>query len=138
MNLKRSNESERLTYWIVVAGVWTIVCAIAFTIMVMVWAEMYAGAATYAFMLVPFFLQKLHVIVGVPAAAIVAFIIVALLKQTSGSIEFSGLGFRLHGAVGPVVLWLACFLAMIFAIKLLWGDLTIPERPPWQVILPRP
>jgi hypothetical protein len=42
------------------------------------------------------------------------------LEQTSGPIEFEGLGFKFKGASGPVVLWVFCFLAIAGAIKLVW------------------
>jgi hypothetical protein len=59
-------------------------------------------------------------IVGLPAAAAVSFILVVLLRQIDGPIEFEGLGFKFRGAAGQVVLWVLCFLAFSGAIKLLW------------------
>ena len=60
--------------------------------------------------------------IGVPLSAIAAFCVVLLLKVvSSGSIEIEALGFKFRGASGPVVLWMVCFLAMIFAMYLLWG-----------------
>jgi len=60
------------------------------------------------------------VIVGLPAAAAVSFILVVLLRQTEGPIEFEGMGFKFHGASGQVAMWVACFLAFAVAIKLCW------------------
>ncbi len=66
-------------------------------------------------------LRNFAAIIGLPMAAIGAFIVVVFLRQThEGPIEFEGLGFRFRGASGPVVLWLVCFLAIAGAIKLLW------------------
>jgi hypothetical protein len=63
---------------------------------------------------------KFQVVVGLPAAAIAAFVIVVFLRQTAGPIEFEGFGFKFHGAAGQVILWLICFWAIVAAIKLLW------------------
>jgi len=59
-------------------------------------------------------------VVGLPMAAIFALWVVTILRSKSGPIEFDAFGFRLRGASGPVVLWVLCFLAISFAIKLLW------------------
>jgi hypothetical protein len=64
--------------------------------------------------------EHFAVVMGLPAAAAGAFILVTLLRQTSGPIEFEGLGFKFRGAAGPIVMWLLCFLGMAGAIKLLW------------------
>jgi hypothetical protein len=63
---------------------------------------------------------KFQVVIGLPAAAVAAFIVVVFLRQTAGPIEFEGLGFKFRGAAGQVVLWLICFLAIASAIKWLW------------------
>lgn len=59
-------------------------------------------------------------IVGLPMAGAGAFIVVALFRQSDGPIEFRGLGFEFKGASGQLVMWIACFLSMAGAIKLLW------------------
>lgn len=59
-------------------------------------------------------------IVGLPLAAVGAFIVVVLLRHTNGPVEFEGLGFRFRGASGPVVMWIACFLVIVISIKILW------------------
>jgi|SRR5215218_11139538 len=66
--------------------------------------------------------KNFRVVVGLPLAAIFAFIIVAFLRQSGDSIEFEGLGFKFKGATGPVILWLLCFIVIAGAIKLLWTD----------------
>lgn len=59
--------------------------------------------------------------IGVPLSAIAAFCVVLLPKVvSSGSIEIEALGFKFRGASGPVVLWIFCFLAIIFGMYLLW------------------
>jgi hypothetical protein len=59
-------------------------------------------------------------IIGLPGAAAAAFVLVVFLRQTEGPIEFEGLGFKLKGAAGQILMWVICFLAMVGAIKLLW------------------
>ena len=59
-------------------------------------------------------------IIGLPCAALVAFAIVVFLRQTEGPIEFEGLGFKFRGASGQVAMWIACFVAIALAIRLLW------------------
>lgn len=58
--------------------------------------------------------------IGIGVSAITAFCLVALLEISRGPIEFKVLAFHFKGAAGPVVLWVLCFLAMVFAVWLLW------------------
>ena len=64
--------------------------------------------------------QHYHAIIGLPAAAAISFIIVVFLRQTDGPIQFEGLGFKLNGAAGQVIMWVVCFLAIAGSIKLIW------------------
>ncbi len=71
-------------------------------------------------------LQVLHehyaATIGVPLSAMSAFCVVLLLRVVyTGPIEMEALGFKFRGASGPVVLWVFCFLAIIFGFWLLWG-----------------
>jgi hypothetical protein len=50
-------------------------------------------------------LEHMPATIGLPSAALAALCIVIVLENTSGPIEFEGLGFRFKGASGPVVLW---------------------------------
>jgi hypothetical protein len=59
-------------------------------------------------------------IVGLPAAAAGAFVLVTLFRQVAGVITLKIPGFSLEGAAGPILLWAICFLAMAFAIKMIW------------------
>ena len=58
--------------------------------------------------------------IGVAMSAITAFCLVAILEISRGPIEFEALGFKFRGASGPVILWVFCFLVMIFGVWLLW------------------
>jgi hypothetical protein len=59
--------------------------------------------------------------IAVPLSAIASLCVVLALKTTAGAIEFEALGFKFRGASGPLVFWLICFLAMIWAVWLLWN-----------------
>lgn len=69
-----------------------------------------------------FEMAKEHAVaaVGLPVAAVTAFLLVSVLQVTTGKVEFEGLGFKFRGASGPIVLWIACFIAMVIGIKVLW------------------
>ncbi|OQS30427.1 hypothetical protein [Chromobacterium violaceum] len=66
-------------------------------------------------------LQHMPATIGLPSAALAALCLVIVLENTSGPIEFEGLGFKFKGASGPVVLWCLAFLSMAAAIKWLWA-----------------
>jgi hypothetical protein len=68
-----------------------------------------------------FLLEKAAVIFGLPIAALVAYLVVALLKQADGNpIKFTVGQASFEGVSGQVVLWFLCFLGIAGAIKLLW------------------
>ena len=57
----------------------------------------------------------------VPLAALMALCIVLMLRWTAGVLEFDLWGqAKLKGASGPLTLWVIVFLALVFAIWLLW------------------
>jgi hypothetical protein len=58
--------------------------------------------------------------IGLPSAALASLCIVIVLEGTAGPIQLEGLGFKFKGAAGPIVFWMFCFLAITFAIHLLW------------------
>jgi hypothetical protein len=60
--------------------------------------------------------------VALPVATGVAAMIVVLFRAAEGQeIKFGVTVFTFEGASGPIVMWVLCFLAIIFAIWLLWG-----------------
>lgn len=65
-------------------------------------------------------LRQFPVVVGIPFGALGAFIVVTLLRQREDPLEFEGLGFKLKGAAGEIILWNISFLVIVAAIKLLW------------------
>ena len=64
--------------------------------------------------------QHFAATVGLPLAAVGAFLIVNALQITAGNIEVEALGFKLRGASGPILLWVVVFMAISFAIRLVW------------------
>lgn len=65
-------------------------------------------------------------IVGLPMAAVAAFIVVALFRQSEGPIKIEGPGFKIEGATGPVLLWVMCFWVIAWAIKEVWSIGGVP------------
>ncbi len=60
------------------------------------------------------------VTIGLPVAAVISLLLILVLRETTGKLEFEALGFKFRGASGPVVLWVLCYLAITLSIKLLW------------------
>jgi hypothetical protein len=64
--------------------------------------------------------DRFAAIVGIPLAMCAAFVVVAILEQTSGPIEVQAPGVSIKGAAGQVLFWIFVFLAIVHAIALLW------------------
>jgi hypothetical protein len=58
--------------------------------------------------------------IGIGMSAISAFFIVSVLELTTGVVQFEVIGFKFQGTAGQVILWVLCFLSIIFAVWLLW------------------
>jgi hypothetical protein len=99
---------------------WVVVVLFFLFVAGVTWSFGYGGVNPDVFRIVV--LENFAASVGLPAAAAAALFIVLVLKVTSGPIEFEGLGFRFKGASGPIVLWVMCFLSMVFGIKALWNQ----------------
>ncbi len=56
----------------------------------------------------------------VPISYVSALILVLILRVAAGPIEFKVLAVEFKGASGPLVFWVICFLALIYAFKQLW------------------
>ena len=65
-------------------------------------------------------MANLPAIIGLPLAAVTAFIVVAGFRQSENPIAFEALGFKLKGVAGEIVLWIACFIAIVVGIRVLW------------------
>jgi hypothetical protein len=58
--------------------------------------------------------------VGLPFAALIAFVMVSTFEITRGDIEFEIAGLRLKGASGPLIIWVLVYLALVVSISLAW------------------
>ena len=65
-------------------------------------------------------LSNFGLVIGLPMAAALAFGIVAAFQQTAdGPLSMRVDPLEFSGPAGPILLWLVCFLAAVFAIDLL-------------------
>jgi len=67
--------------------------------------------------------------IGIPCSAIASFAIVFILlrafpinKGADDGLMLKAFGLEFSGPSGPITLWLICFLALVFALKLLRKD----------------
>jgi hypothetical protein len=91
-------------------------------------ASLFALAFFVSIVLVSFFgiwdaIARRHfaAVVGLPSAALAALFVVLVLRTVAGPIELKIPGFEFRGASGPIIMWIACFLAITFAISHLWS-----------------
>jgi ABC-type proline/glycine betaine transport system permease subunit len=60
-------------------------------------------------------------VVGMPACALLAFLLVVLLEARYDRVEIEFFGIvRFRGAAGPIILWAFCFFIMACGVKMLW------------------
>jgi hypothetical protein len=62
--------------------------------------------------LADFLKEHARVTFGWPIAAVVSLLLILVLRESTGKLEFEALGFKFRGASGPVVLWVLCYLAI--------------------------
>lgn len=105
--------------WIARICVVGILCWAGFFFGFLVHQSLYGGPATNNW-----FLQMISrhpaATIGIGISGVSAFFLVAVLEFTVGSMTFKVFGFKFHGAAGQIVLWILCFLAMVFGVWLLW------------------
>jgi len=66
-------------------------------------------------------IEHYPVMIGLPSAALLAYIIVVLFEARFDKIEMSvGTFLKFRGASGPVVLWILIFSTITVSIRLLW------------------
>lgn len=108
----RSNELlQALTRWFVLIG--AAVCGatfLGFAIYGIVYKEWVEEVAK----------EHFAATIGLPLAALAAFLLVITLEVHHGKVEMRGFGFEFRGAAGPIVMWIMAFLAIAAAIRLLW------------------
>ncbi len=59
-------------------------------------------------------------ILGIPAAAILAFFIVSLARALDGPMALELFGLKSEGASGTCIVWIALFLAISVSFRALW------------------
>jgi hypothetical protein len=64
--------------------------------------------------------QHFASIFGLPAAAAAALAIVLVTRSISGPMSAKFLGFEFQGAASEALMWILCFLAIVFAIEKTW------------------
>jgi hypothetical protein len=113
MTTSEDPRFEHLRRWLMLAIAVVAVSGIALLI-VALWRNRYDPVLTQLA------IANFPAIVGLPLAAVAAFIVVAVFRQSENPIEFEALGFKLKGAAGEIVLWIACFMSLVIEIRLLW------------------
>jgi hypothetical protein len=112
-SVTEATEQHRLrqtAFWLAVVAVVGAMAVFGFTILVVA-----TGFGEWEKVLAAHFAA----IIGLPGAPAVAFVVV-FLRQTEGPIEFEGVGFKIKGAAGQLLMWVVCFLSIAGAIKWLW------------------
>jgi hypothetical protein len=59
-------------------------------------------------------------VLGIPAAAAVAFVLVGLVRALDGPLALDALGLKVEGAGAAAVIWIAVFLAISLSFRALW------------------
>ena len=120
MEEKHNNEPiyygvyGNIVRWVVLVMVVMLIVGIfGFYIHTLLFGPSLSSVSAYEFALV--FGAPFHTFLAFCAALFV----VLLLRFSTGPIEFEGLGFKFRGASGPLVLWIFCFLAIVFGLYLL-------------------
>jgi hypothetical protein len=60
-------------------------------------------------------------VAGLPIAGCSSFVVIAFYGAVAGPIKLSLWGLQIEGAGGPVVLWIACLLALALAARMTWN-----------------
>ena len=121
MTSEKSNEqlTKRYRTWIIAAAVVGTGLWAGYFFGFLVYQSLY-GVASPDNWFLQMIQQHPAATIGVGISAITAFCLVGLLDVSRGAIEFEVLGFKFRGASGPIVLWVFCFLAIVFGLWLLW------------------
>jgi len=104
---------EHLRRWITL-GIALLTILGIFILIVGLWRNRYDPELTSLVM------NNFPAIIGLPFAAVAAFIVAAVFRQSETPLEFEAVGVKLKGAAGELVLWIACFLAIVAGIRVLW------------------
>ena len=111
------SPTHRMTHVQLVMS-WIAVCLVTFMTVLFFGIILYRGLTDEAWLEV----AKAHfaAVVGLPAAAVGSLFLVIVLRISEGPITVNLGSWSFDGASAPIAFWILCFLAMAYAIKLLW------------------
>lgn len=66
---------------------------------------------------------------GLPAATAAALALVFVTRAIAGEMSIEFFGFKFKGAAGEAIIWLLCFLAMVYGITATWELQYTPTEP---------
>lgn len=98
-------------YWFIVASTALFCIALAVGILISGFRGSWHGVTQ----------EHFATVVGLPCAAILALAIVLLLRNVSGEVELKVAALEFKGATGPIIMWIGCFLAIVFSIWSTWN-----------------
>jgi hypothetical protein len=100
--------------------VWSAILATAGFSLIGIYPIAYAYL-THTTLIVAILEQHFAAIVGLPAIAALAFLIVITFEARFDAIEMEFFGIvKFKGAAGPIILWVLCVLTMSSCIRMLW------------------
>jgi hypothetical protein len=108
--LPSEDRYQKVAFWMAV-----ILCGAALGVAAVVWHR-HTGEPWQTDMMK----EHYAALVGLPWAGAASFILVTLFRQVAGPIKIKGWGLEIEGAGGPVLLWIACFLAISIALWMVW------------------
>jgi hypothetical protein len=100
-----------------------IVAILAFCAYIVLMFLVYVGPETWLVKLREAVQGKTLFNLGLPASAAGAYAVVALLlklfppEKQNGSLKLKAFGLEFTGPAGPITFWIACFLAIVVAVK---------------------
>jgi hypothetical protein len=115
MSEQSETDQRRVTFWLAIgAAILAAAMYLYWVVIILPWSfDDNAGRILQA---------HYPAAIGLPAAVLISFVVVALFRQAAGPIEIGVPGgFQLKGATGPVILWALCFFVTTWAIKEVWG-----------------
>ena len=68
-------------------------------------------------------------LLGLPAATAAALVIVFVTRAIAGQMSVQFFGLKFQGAAGESIIWILCFLAMVYGIQVTWKLQYVPTEP---------
>ena len=108
----KKNYTTDIVKWIVYAGV------LALTIIFVVRLSNFMFNDTN---ILKMFKDHMPTFIGLPLAFLLSFLIVLFIEIVVGPVELEGWGVKFNQTSGLIILWLICFLTILFAIRFTWN-----------------